>query len=579
LREANIRLKQNYGQADTEGRSLARPLRGYPMNSLIDRIMDCPLPHTNRHRFRSACCLALALTCVGAAAATADDQRIFTKDHTFYIPYTVEAEPSGAEPSQIELHVSGDRGNQWQLYASQPPSSDHRFAFRAGVDGEFWFAVRTISAAGQPDKAQVESPELIVVVDQTPPKINLTATANEKRIVALHWSIDDAGLSPDSIEIQYRSSPDDTWMPIPPTKSTPNAYGDEIQGSASWVAVGDGAAVEVQVKAEDRAGNTSLVERAIPLSSNVAVNANPGAMSPDIPWPSSEPMGDQPTEGWRPSAGLPSDLMPPNGPVGNMLPPVSSSSPLPGQMFNQGQQAVPPMASRNERVSRSQRFQLEYEIEGVDSVAVHRVEIWATNDNGQTWRHLGDDDDKQSPYLVSVPNDGMYGFRLLVQAQEGLPVRPPLNGDMPDVWVRVDSSKPLVRLTNARYGRGADLGQLLLTWQATDQDLTDSPVTLLFGESPEGPWRIAAEGLPNSGSYQWPVDDRIPAELYLRIEVLDRAGNMGSDTSRTPIRADGLLPKGTIRAVTPAAHVMPNSHDAPVAPKSFTHRMRDKIRM
>ena len=210
-----------------------------------------------------------------------------------------------------------------------------------------------------------------------------------------------------------------------------------------------------------------------------------------------------------------------------------------------------------ERLSRSKRFQLEYEIEGQATLDIHRVEVWATNDRGQTWRHLGDDGDKRSPFLVTVPTDGVYGFRLLVQAQEGLPVRPPMNGDAPDVWVRVDATPPLARITSARFGRGPTLGQLEVQWEVDDDDLTQSPVTLLFGESPAGPWRIMADNLANEGYYSWQVDDRVPRDLYVRLEVQDRSGNIGSHTLAQPLRVDGLLPKGRIRNVRPTSATQP----------------------
>ena len=203
------------------------------------------------------------------------------------------------------------------------------------------------------------------------------------------------------------------------------------------------------------------------------------------------------------------------------------------------------------RLSRSPRFQLDYVIENSDGSGVHRVEVWYTEDGARSWRHYGDDPDRQSPMIIEVPHDGRYGFRLLVQSREGLVAQPPRSGDEPDMWITVDSSPPLAELTSARYGRGDQAGLLLITWAAQDKQLGEGPVSLFFGDSTEGPWRQIGTQLPNTGNFAWKLDDRVPPEFYLRLEIVDHAGNLGVDVLPNPLRRDGLSPQGTIRGVQP----------------------------
>ncbi len=545
-------------------------------------------------RFSMAC---VCLTCVPQAYAEVEP--IFTKDNTFYVPYNVGPAVNEAQPSKVELHVSGDRGASWQLYNSQIPTATNRFAFRAGVDGEFWFAVKTVANDGTPDKNQITTPELIVIVDQEPPTIQISPTNSEASMRSLKWTVGDRGLEATPV-IECRDGQDGAWNRISLLNATPNEYGDEISGTASINLPITQATIEVRASIADKAGNQTVITRSYPSDPVAFSNAtgmqiasalgdSTAGMIPnnDIPWPigtsaenlsypstdnigpgatgtanaTTRPeMGYPDTAGWRPSGETGSKFLQSNGPVGDMLPsgqpmqnPYSGGANGPSQPDSGSNTAL----ARNERVSRSRRFQLEYEIEGAGAVGIHRVEVWATDNSGQTWRHLGDDEDKQSPYLVEVPQDGVIGFRLLIQAQEGIPVRPPMSGDVPDVWVRVDSTTPTTRITGARYGRGPNLGQLEISWTASDGDLIDSPITLFFGPTSNGPWRIAAEKLPNTGNYSWTVDDRVPSELYLRLEVQDRAGNIGHDTLRDPIRSEGLLPKGRIRDVQPASTKQP----------------------
>ena len=69
-----------------------------------------------------------------------------TRQTTFSIPFTVDE--SAGDVAEVQLHVSNDGGQTWQLYARQKPA-DTRFHFRAGGEGEYWFASRTVDHAGR----------------------------------------------------------------------------------------------------------------------------------------------------------------------------------------------------------------------------------------------------------------------------------------------------------------------------------------------------------------------------------------------------------------------------------------------
>ena len=71
------------------------------------------------------------------------------------------------QPVEVQLFVSGDRGAHWNLYSKAPPTQQN-FLFRAGSDGEFWFAIRTIDRAGQVRPETISTPGLRVLVDTRP---------------------------------------------------------------------------------------------------------------------------------------------------------------------------------------------------------------------------------------------------------------------------------------------------------------------------------------------------------------------------------------------------------------------------
>jgi hypothetical protein len=158
-----------------------------------------------------------------------------------------------------------------------------------------------------------------------------------------------------------------------------------------------------------------------------------------------------------------------------------------------------------------------------------------------------------------VEQEGVYGFRVVIVGRNGLAGRPPRSGDLADVWVSVDVTKPIARLTSATYGAGEQAGQLDIRWEAQDAHLASEPVTLLFSGDAGGPWTTIASGLANTGRYHWPIDSRVPREIYLRLEVRDQAGNVGQDQLAEPISIEGLTPQGRIRQLVPAGEYAPRA--------------------
>jgi hypothetical protein len=228
-------------------------------------------------------------------------------------------------------------------------------------------------------------------------------------------------------------------------------------------------------------------------------------------------------------------------------------SPPPGGRTLQGPsgESLLPRGERPE-MTRSRRFQLAYDVEAIGPSGVRRVELWQTRDGGRTWQVVGADDDNRSPITVEPPEEGIYGYRMVVESGNGLTGRPPRPGDLAEIWIGVDWTRPTAELTSAIYGTGKRAGQLEIHWEAADARLADRPVSLLFSDKPNGDWSPIATGLPNEGVYHWRVDERVPTQIYLRLEVRDEAGNLAVHQLERPIANDGLVPRGRIRGIQPA---------------------------
>ena len=122
--------------------------------------------------------------------------------------------------------------------------------------------------------------------------------------------------------------------------------------------------------------------------------------------------------------------------------------------------------------------------------------------------------------LLDLPGDGLYGLSLAVG--DGAAATPPAPGELPDWWVEVKTNKPVAQIT----GVHPENGVMIITWTATDACLKAEPIDLYYAARPDGPWLPIAQGLRNDGSYRWTMAGNMGNEIYVRMEVTDRAGNV-----------------------------------------------------
>jgi hypothetical protein len=154
--------------------------------------------------------------------------------------------------------------------------------------------------------------------------------------------------------------------------------------------------------------------------------------------------------------------------------------------------------------------------------------------------------------VITVEKEGMYGFQIVVESTSGLGGLPPKSGDAAEVWVGVDLTPPVVKLSGLDQGSGDQAGELVVRWEASDALLGARPVSLAYRDARGGEWATFASGLQNTGRHEWQIDRRVPEQIYLRVEVRDAAGNVTAADSFEPISLDRVRPQGRIRDVRPA---------------------------
>ena len=523
-----------------------------------------------------------------------------TRQPEFAIPFHLA--DNNPETSEVRLFVSNNRGRDWQLYSRQSPSA-RGFQFQTNTDGEYWFAVRTADRQGQVSQQRMQ-PELKVVVDTTRPQLDLRVSSRPDGVATVEWFTRDRNLAASSLRMQYRDAAG-AWQDI--RIQGPEDYRQEWSGQTEWRYQTQ---PELLVRAEvlDRAGNSTVVNRRIALSDGqrdpVARTPSPrGSTTREAnfargfgqPWEQSRTSsatenasttarpgsfggwndlkkginsllgGVQNTNDTHGAAQLP-DLRSQNRWDKPFAPTtrdqVHGKRPASGQTMQSVMSG--PVATQNRegfarpqtregirpRISSSPNFSLEYDLYDVGSVGPRRVELWFTRDRGHTWELYGSDADKRSPFEVQMKDEGLYGYRLAVHGENSPAPPPPQDGEPADIWVGIDWSKPVARITRAAWTASGS-NEMMIEWTAEDALLDEEPIALSYSESRDGPWVPIVTRARNSGTYRWRVDSRSPPQrIYLQLEVRDMAGNVS--TSVIPAGNSGSGPSGRIRGLQPS---------------------------
>jgi hypothetical protein len=236
------------------------------------------------------------------------------------------------------------------------------------------------------------------------------------------------------------------------------------------------------------------------------------------------------------------------------IPPTNGANPFNAFAPASTENIGPPPGAKLRWIG-SRVFQLSYDTKSTGGSGNVPVQLWGTRDGGKTWQSYGTDPNGQSPMLVTVPDEGIYGFQMVVQNVETAG-RPPSPGETPRTWIGIDLTKPIGRITQARQGIGRESDRLFLNWEAADnRALAEKPITLYYSERAGGPWIMIASELPNSGRYTWQLSKNLPQHVYLRLEVRDAAGNSALFELPDPVALDLSTPAVPLRELHPLGWV------------------------
>jgi hypothetical protein len=190
---------------------------------------------------------------------------------------------------------------------------------------------------------------------------------------------------------------------------------------------------------------------------------------------------------------------------------------------------------------------IDYNIKKAGPSGVSKVEVYATKDRGKTWLCLAVDSELHSPVAVNLPDEGVYGIRMVGINGNGFGGKKPGPGDRPTTVIEVDLTKPIIVGWKVTPGKN---GNLVIHWKASDKNLDPLPVNLYYRTKANTPWKVMAQKIKNDGTFLWPVRTDLAPQYFVRLEVTDRAGNRATCETTTPIFVDRTEPDINVQGVT-----------------------------
>ncbi len=521
-------------------------------------------------------CLVWGIQSDLSLAAAIPSAPVFTSKTQFRIPYHYDqAEIDRLGAREIRLYASTDRGITWNHIKSVAPTT-RKFPFKATQDGEYWFSVRTLDSNNQlHPSGRVFEPGLRVVIDTTPPKLELDLRQVSPGKVQLIWNAEDQNLDPTQLILEYAQNGSQNWQRV--------IVAPHGKGQTTWT-ISQGGVVAVRGMIKDRAANLGRSQKKIQVvaaASRAIRNKKQDVPDFNQPIAQGHVPGNSDTETLTPysnpqnslkagradsldhhtplaSRQLPS-VIPKTGNF-NQLPEKKqfSQDSLKGQFVADDPEQRPLYAKKRypvkdkkwspekKQVVNGKQFQIGFQIDEVGPSGIGAVELYITEDNGQKWYKYGEDPDKKSPFHVEVPQDGTYGFALRVRSGVGLADALPKTGEKPDVVVEVDRTGPEIKLNPVMQGQGSNANKVTISWTIREQNPVEKSVAINYSTQPDGPWETIVGWQEDVGRFTWSVGPGNPSRFYLQVVSRDAAGNTSSEVTPQPIVVDLTRPSGRI---------------------------------
>ncbi|HXX94242.1 MAG TPA: hypothetical protein VEN81_11455, partial [Planctomycetota bacterium] len=162
-----------------------------------------------------------------------------------------------------------------------------------------------------------------------------------------------------------------------------------------------------------------------------------------------------------------------------------------------------------------------------DTAGLRRLTLYVSRDRGQTWAPYPEEIGLKSPILFK-DLDGVYGLILVGESRVGNTSSVPLPGTPPAFTLRLDRTKPEVKIHSPQGGGVFGGVPVEVRWTARDNlDLPPNAVALYYSADDGGTWTEIKRGLVNEGSFKWIPPSTAGKDSRLKVVATDFAGNEG----------------------------------------------------
>lgn len=188
---------------------------------------------------------------------------------------------------------------------------------------------------------------------------------------------------------------------------------------------------------------------------------------------------------------------------------------------------ITPLNVRGQEVvpARSRVFDIEYTV-NENALPLDSVQLWYTLNRGKIWHQYGLDEDRQSPMIFQAPQEGLYGFYLILTNKAGASSVAPTPITVPHQWAFVDYTKPIIQLHEVRQTTSLGVRVLQIRWTAIDANFSARPISISYQRIGQPTWYPVTVGpLGNTGKYDWRVPDQLAGSMTLRVSAVDKGGH------------------------------------------------------
>jgi hypothetical protein len=197
---------------------------------------------------------------------------------------------------------------------------------------------------------------------------------------------------------------------------------------------------------------------------------------------------------------------------------------------------VVPMQSRNFRIPISP-------INAESRKKIKELQLFVSEDEGRTWNQKSSGPPEQTGFDFHAPHDGIYWFTVVVVDQAGnLSPRDPYKS-APGQKVLIDTVKPNARIVSAE--RRGD--EIVVSWDIQEDHPDLSTLKVQYHATDLASW-FSVTDAPKvlAGQARFSFMNNGPA--IVRVEMLDKAGNMGgaqTEVAAKAVSSTSLMPAST----------------------------------